>query len=238
MTKPLNTPFNSTFKDIPLTPDWKKFQDGLVPCIVQSNTSQKVLMLAYLSQTSFENTLATGTLTFYSRSRQALWVKGETSGNTLKLISLSLDCDQDTFLATVIENGPTCHRGTETCFEDTPRIENEEDKEASPLVLNQVYSRILSRKENPLEGSYTSYLFEAGLDKILKKVGEESSEVIIAAKNEDPKELIDEVSDLLYHLLALLAFKGIKPLEIYRKLMKRQAKECNLKPQKTLKKYI
>lgn len=179
----------------------------LIPCVVQSDIDGQVLMLAYLSRDAYAKTLESKTLTFFSRSRQQLWVKGETSGNRLSLKSLTFDCDQDTLLALVSPVGPTCHLGTNTCFGSEPLYR----KETGYEVLKELYETILSRKTEAAEKSYTKYLFDSGLDKILKKIGEEASEVIIASKNAETDPLLNEVADLMYHLYVLLAEKNIAP---------------------------
>lgn len=195
----------------PACPDFDKA--ALIPCVVQDAATKDMLMLAYMNEEAYRQTVTTGTLTFYSRSRSQLWVKGETSGNTLSLTSLSLDCDRDTLLAVVSPRGPVCHLGTRTCFDGEPPD--------SPDMLTRLYDRVLTRKKEPQQGSYTNYLFDQGLDKILKKVGEEAAEVIIAAKNQSPAEVAGEAADLLYHLWVLLAELGLSPEQIYQVLEKR-----------------
>lgn len=191
-----------------------KFDDkGLVPAIVQDAVSKEVLTLAYMNAVSLEKTLETGETWFFSRSRQELWHKGETSGNTQKVVDLVFDCDQDALVVKVVPSGPACHTGSYSCF--TERLE-----EADRLSLNHTTAlpgqterfKILSELEQVIatreaempEGAYTTYLFDKGVDKILKKVGEEAGEVIIAAKNRNPEELTWEVADLFYHVLVLL----------------------------------
>ena len=213
----------------------------LIPCIVQSALSKDVLMLAYMNREAFELTLSTQTLTFYSRSRASLWIKGETSGNTLKLISLQADCDADTLLAEVIPTGPTCHTGSTTCFgepsdasytADTADTTNTADtaNTADSPVLGQLFNCILERKKEPKTGSYTNYLFEQGLDKILKKIGEEAAEIIIASKNDSDEALLGEAADFLYHLWVLLAEKNLVPEDLYQVLESRQAQTLSQKP--------
>lgn len=189
-------------------------KNPLIPCIVQSAQDGQVLMLAYLNETAYQQTLNTGTLTFFSRSRQQLWVKGETSGNRLTLQKLTWDCDADTLLAIVSPSGPVCHLGDSTCF-DRPAVMDD-------AVLSRLFDRISDRKKAPKAGAYTTYLLESGLDKILKKVGEEASEVIIAAKNPDDSALLGEAADLLYHLWVLLAERGLKPEAVYEVLAARE----------------
>lgn len=189
----------------------------LIPCVVQSHLDNRVLMVAYLNQEAYDQTLATGVLTFYSRSRQSLWIKGETSGNTLTLLKLTFDCDADTLLAEVIPVGPVCHTGDVTCFDREPIYVSNKGagKNGDPAVLNNLFNCILDRKRNPKEGAYTTYLFQKGMDKILKKIGEESAEVIIAAKNPDKSEFLNECGDLLYHLWVLMAIQDLEPSQVY-----------------------
>lgn len=192
----------------------------LIPCIVQSELSKEVLMLAYMNAEAFKQTMDTQILTFYSRSRAKLWIKGETSGNLLKLISLKLDCDGDTLLASVIPSGPVCHTGLTTCF-DRETLLSLGTTTPSGNILDRLFDRILDRKKKPKEGSYTQYLFDQGIDKILKKIGEEASEVIIAAKNPSHEAVLEESADLLYHLWVLLAERNLRPEEIYEILERR-----------------
>jgi len=191
-------------------PTLKWDEKGLIPAIIQSKHTGKVLMLAYMNEASLKETLSTGETVFYSRSRSALWHKGETSGNTQKVTDIRFDCDSDTLLITVDEQGPACHTGSYTCF-GQPETKD---------VIETLFSTIEDRKINPIEGSYTKYLFEEGIDKILKKVGEESAEVIIGAKNTN-EELIYEMSDLFYHSFVLLVNQGISLDEIKRELKSR-----------------
>jgi phosphoribosyl-ATP pyrophosphohydrolase/phosphoribosyl-AMP cyclohydrolase len=190
-------------------------KEGLVPVITQDAMSKDVLMLAYMNEEALNQTMRTKKATYFSRSKNRLWVKGETSGNTQEVVSLYYDCDQDALLLKVIQKGVACHTGNRSCFY-TPVFENDQ-----PFDLNTLNTIILDRKLNPKEGSYTKYLFDQGLDKVLKKVGEESAEVIIASKNNDD-ELIEETSDLLYHLVVLLVLKGISVQTIFETLQKRQ----------------
>lgn len=180
---------------------------GLIPAIVQDAVSKEVLTLAYMNRESFEKTVETGETWFWSRSRQELWHKGATSGHTQRVVYLRTDCDGDALLVEVVPNGPACHRGTYTCFtEGLGRAESADilGKGNRFSILTELESRIAAREAERPEGSYTTYLFEKGLDKILKKVGEEAAEVIIAAKNRSHEELRYETADLLYHLLVLL----------------------------------
>lgn len=187
---------------------FKKGSDGLVPVIVQDYKTSEVLMLAYMNEESFQATLCTGKMTYFSRSRNNLWIKGETSGHYQYVKSLAIDCDQDTILAKVKQLGAACHTGSRTCF--FTELASRQYKETNPLkVFEDVYAVIADRKENPKEGSYTNYLFDKGIDKILKKLGEEATEIVIAAKNPNPEEIKYEISDFLYHMMVLMAEKGI-----------------------------
>lgn len=200
--------------------DFKKDADGLVPCIVQDYRNDEVLMMAYMNEESFKKTLLTGRMTYFSRSRQSLWVKGETSGHFQYVRSLSIDCDRDTMLAKVLQIGAACHTGNRSCF--YTELAKTEYSDQNPLrVFQSVYDVILDRKKNPKEGSYTNYLFDKGIDKILKKVGEENTEIIIAAKNPDPEEIKYEICDYLYHLMVLMAERGVTWKEITEELARR-----------------
>jgi phosphoribosyl-ATP pyrophosphohydrolase/phosphoribosyl-AMP cyclohydrolase len=187
--------------------------DGLIPAVVQDAHTREVLTVAYMNKEALQLTLERRETYLWSRSRQQLWHKGETSGNSQTVTKVSLDCDQDAVLVEVEPRGPACHKGSYSCFGVEPEIEG---------VLQGLFAVIENRKENRPEGSYTSYLFNSGLDKILKKVGEEATETIVAAKNEDSGRLIAETGDLLYHLLVLLAEKGITLEEISRELKGRR----------------
>ncbi|MBQ9592583.1 MAG: bifunctional phosphoribosyl-AMP cyclohydrolase/phosphoribosyl-ATP diphosphatase HisIE [Lachnospiraceae bacterium] len=198
----------------------KTGESGLVPCIVQDFSGGEVLMMAWMNQVAFEQTLASGRMTYYSRSRQCLWRKGETSGHFQYLKALRYDCDADTLLAQVNQVGAACHTGHRSCFfRDVmpPVSETRQDLE----VLQEVYDTIADRKEHPKEGSYTNYLFDKGIDKILKKCGEENAEIIIAAKNPDKQELQYEIADYLYHLMVLMAQQGLTWQDITRELADR-----------------
>ena len=186
--------------------------DGLIPAVVQDARTREVLTVAYMNQEALRLTLEERETYFWSRSRQALWHKGETSGNSQKVLKVSLDCDNDTVLVEVEPAGPACHTGSYSCFGVEPGLES---------VLNELYSVIERRKEERPDGSYTTYLFNSGLDKILKKVGEEATETIVAAKNSDGR-LSSETADLLYHLLVLLVERGIGLDEISRELKQRR----------------
>ena len=201
--------------------DLKTNSDGLVPCIVQDYRTDEVLMMAYMNEESFNNTIRSGKMTYYSRSRRELWVKGMTSGHTQYVKSLTADCDYDTLLAKVSQvGGIACHTGAPSCFFN--EIVKKEYVERNPLkIFEDVYNVILDRKEHPKEGSYTNYLFDKGLDKILKKVGEEATEIVIAAKNPNNEEGIYETSDFLYHLMVLMAEKDVSWEDVVRELAQR-----------------
>ena len=200
--------------------DFKKNSDGMVPVIVQDYRTQEVLMMAYMNEEAYEQTLKLGKMTYYSRSRQELWLKGDTSGHYQYVKKLMLDCDNDTILAKVRQVGAACHTGNPTCFFN--EIVKKEYVEKNPLkVLEDVYEIILDRKAHPKEGSYTNYLFDKGIDKILKKVGEEATEIVIAAKNPDPEEVKYEISDFLYHMMVLMAEKDVTWEEITTELANR-----------------
>lgn len=201
--------------------EFKKNSDGHVPVIVQDYRSDAVLMMAYMDKQAYEKTLSTGLMTYYSRSRQRLWVKGESSGHYQYVKKLTADCDKDTILAKVSQVGPACHTGQTSCFFNTI-LEKEDADAANPLtVFRDVYEVILDRKLNPKEGSYTNYLFDKGVDKILKKLGEEAAEIIIASKNPNSGEIKYEICDFLYHLMVLMAEKQITWEEITDELSKR-----------------
>ena len=196
-----------------------KFDEkGLVPAIIQDAGTKEVLTLAYMNQESLEKTLETGETWFYSRSRQELWHKGETSGNTQTVVSVNYDCDQDALLVLVFPKGPACHTGAVSCFSE--RVY--EGEAADYQILSSLEKVILDRERERPEGAYTTYLFEKGVDKILKKVGEEAAEVIIAAKNRDHSELKWEAADLLYHLQVLLVEQGLPLKEVLKTLKERQ----------------
>ena len=195
--------------------DLKFGERGLIPAIVQDARTREVLTLAYMNAESLARTIETGQTWFWSRSRNGLWHKGETSGNTQSVVSLHSDCDKDAIVVLVNPAGPACHTGARSCFDSTAA-----DKDIG-LLLNDLYTLIESRERERPEGSYTTYLFNSGLDKILKKVGEESAETIIAAKNEDRVRLTAEVADLVYHLLVLLVARGVSLDEIRAELASR-----------------
>ena len=200
--------------------DLKPNLDGLIPVVVQDYRTDEVLMLAYMNQESFNTTINSGRMTYYSRSRQELWMKGVTSGHYQYVKSLTADCDYDTILAKVSQVGVACHTGNRTCFFNN--IVKKEYIEKNPLkVLEDVYAIIADRRENPKEGSYTNYLFNKGTDKILKKLGEECTEIVIAAKNPDPEEIKYEISDFLYHCMVLMVEKGVTWEDITQELSQR-----------------
>jgi len=201
--------------------EFKKNSDGMVPVIVQDYKTDAVLMMAYMNKEAYEKTLSTGKMTYWSRSRDELWVKGDTSGHYQYVKSLTADCDKDTILAKVSQVGPACHTGSYSCFFNSI-MEKEDAKVSNPLkVFEDVFAVIQDRKVNPKEGSYTNYLFDKGIDKILKKLGEEATEIVIAAKNPNPNEIKYEISDFLYHMMVLMAEKGITWEEIIEDLAKR-----------------
>jgi len=193
--------------------DIKFDEHGLVPAIVQDANTLQVLTLAYMNRESLKRTIETNETWFWSRSRASLWHKGETSGNTQRLVDVSVDCDHDALRILVVPVGPACHTGARSCFhnemEDGPTVRRDRWQTDLGETLQSLYALIESRKRERPAGSYSTYLFEEGLDKILKKVGEESAETIIAAKNEDPGALVREASDLLYHLIVLFVERGV-----------------------------
>jgi phosphoribosyl-ATP pyrophosphohydrolase/phosphoribosyl-AMP cyclohydrolase len=200
--------------------------NGLLPAIVQDAKTLAVLTLAYVNEESLSRTIDTGETWFWSRSRNELWHKGETSGHTQTVVDINLDCDQDAIVILVNPNGPACHTGEVSCFHNSlgdgvdakPRVRTEN----FGSLLDQLYQLIVSREKERPEGSYTTYLFDEGLDKILKKVGEESAETIVAAKNANKKLFVGEVSDLLYHLLVLLVEQGVEFDDIRAELARRR----------------
>jgi phosphoribosyl-AMP cyclohydrolase / phosphoribosyl-ATP pyrophosphohydrolase len=237
-------------------------EKGLIPVVVQEAVTERVLMLAYMNEEAMNKSLETGFAHYYSRSRETLWFKGETSGNLQEIVEMNIDCDKDTLLIKVKQTGVACHTGRLSCFyrsiDKEGRIVEEDGKatetteevalaSASPsqeeaitgtgikiateiengvengaIVLQKLYEQIADRKENKVEGSYTNYLFDKGIDKILKKIGEESSEIIIAAKNPSNEELCYEISDLVYHLTVLMVERKIKLEDIYSELKRRR----------------
>ena len=210
----------NTFKSRLNWADFKTNRDDMIPVIVQDYKTDKVLMLAYMNEEAFNNTVKTGKMTYFSRSRNELWIKGETSGHYQYVKELYMDCDVDTMLAKVRQIGVPCHTGADTCFFNE-LIKKEYDNTNPMNVFEDVFNVILDRKDNPKEGSYTNYLFDKGIDKILKKVGEEATEIVIAAKNPDPQEVKYEISDFLYHVMVLMAEKGVSWKEITKELSRR-----------------
>ena len=199
--------------------DRVKFDErGLVPAIVQDARTREVLTLAYMNRESLARTLETGQTWFWARSRNRLWHKGETSGNTQDVVSLAHDCDNDAIVVLVNPAGPACHTGARSCF-DLTEDAGHNDRNG---LLAELYELIEQRERERPEGSYTTYLFDKGLDKILKKVGEESAETIIAAKNDDPKLFAGEVADLIYHLLVLLVARGVSLDDVREELAQRR----------------
>ncbi|MBE5771955.1 MAG: bifunctional phosphoribosyl-AMP cyclohydrolase/phosphoribosyl-ATP diphosphatase HisIE [Clostridiales bacterium] len=209
--------------------DTLKFdQNGLIPAVVQDYYSKQVLTVAYMNRESLEISMKEGRTCFFSRSRQQLWRKGETSGNTQEIVNITADCDGDALVVEVIKKGPACHTGEESCFfnelyqhEDTPRFS-----------MEALYDLLVGRKENPKEGSYTTYLFQKGIDKILKKVGEECTEVIVAGKGGDREETIFEIADLAYHVMVLMVEMGIEPKDVFAKLASRHVVDHKVKQEK------
>lgn len=200
--------------------DFKLNSDGMVPVIVQDYKTDEVLMLAYMNREAYEATLKSGKMTYFSRSRQELWLKGETSGHFQYVKSLTADCDMDTILAKVSQVVAACHTGNRSCFFN--EIVKKEYQEDNPLkIFESVLDVIKDRKVNPKEGSYTNYLFDKGIDKILKKLGEECTEIVIAAKNPNPNEIKYEISDFLYHMMVLMVEKGVTWEEITTELAQR-----------------
>lgn len=201
-----------------IDPKTVKFDErGLVPAIVQDARTREVLTLAYMNEESLARTLETGQTWFWSRSRNVLWHKGETSGNTQQVVSVTIDCDHDALVVLVEPGGPACHTGARSCFD----LELS-DEQAHRGLLHELYEVIKTRQRERPDGSYTTYLFDKGLDKILKKVGEESAETIIAAKNDDPKQLVSETADLLYHLLVMLVARDVSLDEVGAELAQRR----------------
>ena len=206
-------------------------QNGLIPAVVVDSITKKVLTVAYMNKESLEISIEKGLTCFYSRSRQELWLKGETSGNYQHIVSITADCDNDALVVVVEKEGPACHKGTDSCFTN-PVFQSKELQEFS---LNQLYDMLVDRKLTKHEGSYTTYLFEKGIDKILKKVGEESTEVIIAAKADDKAETIYELADLMYHAMVLMVEMGISVEDVHKELASRHVIDHKVKQEKMTK---
>ena len=203
-------------------------KNGLIPAVVVDSITKKVLTVAYMNRESLKITMEKGLTCFYSRSRNELWLKGETSGNYQHVVSITADCDKDALVVMVEKDGPACHMGTDSCFEN-PMWESDELQEFSYEGLMEL---IKGRKTDKKEGSYTTYLFEKGLDKILKKVGEECTEVIIAAKADDKKETVYEIADLAYHVMVLMIEMGISLEDIHKELASRHVIDKKVKQEK------
>ncbi|MBQ6061542.1 bifunctional phosphoribosyl-AMP cyclohydrolase/phosphoribosyl-ATP diphosphatase HisIE [Clostridiales bacterium] len=209
--------------------DELKFDEkGLIPAIVTDAISGKVLTLAYMNKESLKISMEKGLTCFWSRSRQELWLKGETSGNYQHIVSITADCDRDALLVKVEKDGPACHTGAESCFND----EVWESDELHEFTYEGLMNLLIGRKIEKKEGSYTTYLFEKGLDKILKKVGEETTEVIIAAKDKDKKNTVYEIADLAYHVMVLMIEAGISLEDIHRELASRHVIDKKVKQEK------
>ena len=206
-----------------------KFDEkGLIPAIVQDHYSKQVLTLAYMNAESLAISMAEGRTCFYSRSRQCLWRKGETSGNFQRIVSITADCDEDALVVEVVKEGPACHTGEESCFFNEIYI----SEELKSFSYEALYELIKGRKTSPKEGSYTTYLFEKGMDKILKKLGEESTEVIIGAAKGDREETVYELGDLVYHAMVLMAEMGITVEDVTRELEKRHVIDRKVKQER------
>ena len=201
---------------------------GLIPAIVQDHYTKEVLTLAYMNAETLALTIAEGCTVFWSRSRQEIWRKGETSGNVQRVVSITADCDKDALVVEVIKEGPACHTGAESCFFNPVYVSDE----LKQFTWEGLYALIEGRKQDPKEGSYTSYLFDKGLEKILKKVGEESTEVIIAGAKRDKEETIFEISDLAYHVLVLMIELGISVTDITKELEKRHVVDHKVKQER------
>ena len=209
-----------------------KFDEkGLIPAIVVDSITKKVLTLAYMNRESLEISLKKELTCFYSRSRKELWLKGETSGNYQHIVSITADCDRDALTVVVEKDGPACHKGTDSCFTETVF----QSESLSEFSLEGLYELLKGRKESLPEGSYTTYLFQKGIDKILKKVGEECTEVIIAAKADDKAETVYEIADLAYHVMVLMNEMGISLEEVHRELASRHIIDHKVKQEKMTK---
>ncbi len=205
--------------------DFKLGPDGLLPVVVQEASTDQVLMVAYMNEEAYNLTVATGKMTYWSRSRKEIWVKGLTSGHFQYVHSLTADCDMDTLLAKVEQIGAACHTGSHSCFFNKVLTEEGKEEFNPQTVLLRDYQTITDRRDHPKKGSYTNYLFDKGLDKMLKKLGEEATEIVIAAKNPNPNEIVYEISDYLYHLMVVMAEKGITWEDVTLELARRQKKE-------------
>ena len=206
-----------------------KFDErGLIPAIVIDTDTRRVLMLAYMNEESLRLSMEKGLTCFYSRSRQQLWLKGETSGHYQHIVSITADCDRDTLLVEVRKDGPACHLGTESCFSEVIF----EGDEPPAFQYEDLMEMLRGRRDNPKEGSYTTYLFEKGLDKMLKKVGEETTEVIIAAKDRDRANTIYEIGDLMYHIMVLMLEAGISLDDVKREMASRHVIDKKVKQEK------
>lgn len=201
---------------------------GLIPAVVVDSITKKVLTVAYMNRESLEISMERGLTCFFSRSRQELWLKGETSGNYQHIVSITADCDRDALVVVVEKDGPACHTGSDSCF-TAPVYQSDERSEFS---LEGLYSLLEERKKEKPEGSYTTYLFEKGIDKILKKVGEESTEVIIAGKAGDKRETVYELADLAYHAMVLMVEMGISVEDVHRELASRHVIDHKVKQEK------
>ena len=208
--------------------DLKFDEKGLIPAVVQDYFSKQVLTVAYMNRESLEISMKEGRTCFFSRSRQQLWRKGETSGNTQEIVSIKADCDLDALVVEVIKKGPACHTGSESCFFN-PVYQSETQQDFS---MEALYELLKGRKTHPKEGSYTTYLYQKGIDKILKKVGEECTEVIVAGKGGDKAETIFEISDLAYHVMVLMVEMGIEPKDIFAQLASRHVVDHKVKQEK------
>ena len=208
--------------------DLKFDEKGLIPAVVQDYFSKQVLTVAYMNRESLEISMREGRTCFFSRSRQQLWRKGETSGNTQEIVTIKADCDLDALVVEVIKKGPACHTGSESCFFN-PVYQSETQQDFS---LEALYELLKGRKTNPKEGSYTTYLYQKGIDKILKKVGEECTEVIVAGKGGDKAETIFEIADLAYHVMVLMVEMGIEPKDIFAQLASRHVVDHKVKQEK------
>ena len=209
--------------------DELKYDDkGLIPAVVQDYFSKQVLTVAYMNRESLEISMKEGRTCFFSRSRQQLWRKGETSGNTQEIVTIKADCDLDALVVEVIKKGPACHTGSESCFFN-PVYQSETRQDFS---MEALYDLLVGRKIHPKEGSYTTYLYQKGIDRILKKVGEECTEVIVAGKGGDKAETVFEIADLAYHVMVLMVEMGIEPKDIFAQLASRHVVDHKVKQEK------